>query len=204
MKIAIVSSLLAATGNSTTADRMRLSAQLAGLQVVMVDVTAGASAASGLSGVECAVGLHLLHAGRLLQGLPARVPYCLVLGGTDVNEYCQDADLRRQMAAAVDGAFRVVSFDANLAGRFSAQWPQYQQLLVVVPPAPSVAACEPCDALDAIGLGAGSGANVFLLPCGIRPVKDPLFIARSVSQWHQQDPSVQLGDIGPSLRGHEQ
>nr|XP_060641579.1 glycosyltransferase 1 domain-containing protein 1 isoform X3 [Anolis sagrei ordinatus] len=39
----------------------------------------------------------------------------------------------------------------------------------------------------------------FLLICGLRRVKDPLYLADAFSEWHREDPSVQLIIIGPAV-----
>ncbi|KAI6076399.1 glycosyltransferase 1 domain-containing protein 1 [Aix galericulata] len=41
--------------------------------------------------------------------------------------------------------------------------------------------------------------HVFLLICGLRRVKDPLYLVDVFSDWHRKDPSVHLGIIGPAV-----
>jgi hypothetical protein len=40
---------------------------------------------------------------------------------------------------------------------------------------------------------------VFLLPCNLRPVKDPLFLVAAFEEWHALAPDVHLLMVGPSL-----
>ncbi|NXP67520.1 GL1D1 protein, partial [Chloropsis cyanopogon] len=41
--------------------------------------------------------------------------------------------------------------------------------------------------------------HLFLLVCGLRRVKDPLYLVEAFSDWHRKDPSVHLGIIGPAV-----
>lgn len=41
--------------------------------------------------------------------------------------------------------------------------------------------------------------RVFLLICGLRKVKDPLYLVDEFSDWHRKEPSVHLGIIGPAV-----
>ncbi|KAF2982740.1 hypothetical protein EK904_008481, partial [Melospiza melodia maxima] len=41
--------------------------------------------------------------------------------------------------------------------------------------------------------------HLFLLVCGLRRVKDPLYLVEAFSEWHREDPSVYLGIIGPAV-----
>ncbi|KAK4813349.1 hypothetical protein QYF61_026645 [Mycteria americana] len=41
--------------------------------------------------------------------------------------------------------------------------------------------------------------HMFLLICGLRRVKDPLYLVDVFSDWHRKDPSVHLGIIGPAV-----
>nr|XP_039328335.1 glycosyltransferase 1 domain-containing protein 1 isoform X4 [Saimiri boliviensis boliviensis] len=41
--------------------------------------------------------------------------------------------------------------------------------------------------------------HVFLLICGLRQVKDPLYLVGAFSEWHQEEPSVYLVIVGPEV-----
>lgn len=42
-------------------------------------------------------------------------------------------------------------------------------------------------------------ALLYLLPCGLRDVKDPAFLVRAFSEWHAVDKRIYLCIIGPPL-----
>lgn len=48
-------------------------------------------------------------------------------------------------------------------------------------------------------VGCGPHDRIFLLPAGIRAVKDPEFLVGIIQDWHQIDPSVWLVIVGPQL-----
>ncbi|NXR86089.1 GL1D1 protein, partial [Hypocryptadius cinnamomeus] len=54
--------------------------------------------------------------------------------------------------------------------------------------------------LQNAGIPAATGSvHLFLLVCGLRRVKDPLYLVEAFSDWHRKDPSVHLGIIGPAV-----
>ncbi|XP_028719435.2 glycosyltransferase 1 domain-containing protein 1-like [Peromyscus leucopus] len=40
---------------------------------------------------------------------------------------------------------------------------------------------------------------VFLVICGLRPVKDPLYLVDAFSEWHQEEPNVYMVIVGPEV-----
>ncbi|XP_038200775.1 glycosyltransferase 1 domain-containing protein 1 isoform X4 [Arvicola amphibius] len=40
---------------------------------------------------------------------------------------------------------------------------------------------------------------VFLVICGLRPVKDPLYLVDAFSEWHQEEPNVYMMIVGPEV-----
>jgi glycosyltransferase involved in cell wall biosynthesis len=43
--------------------------------------------------------------------------------------------------------------------------------------------------------------KLFVLPAGLRAVKDPLFLCEAMTQWHDHDPQVFLVIVGPGIEG---
>ncbi|XP_055093214.1 glycosyltransferase 1 domain-containing protein 1 isoform X8 [Symphalangus syndactylus] len=41
--------------------------------------------------------------------------------------------------------------------------------------------------------------HIFLLICGLRQVKDPLYLVDAFSEWHQEEPNVYLVIVGPEV-----
>ncbi|KAL6049728.1 hypothetical protein STEG23_021241, partial [Scotinomys teguina] len=40
---------------------------------------------------------------------------------------------------------------------------------------------------------------VFLVICGLRPVKDPLYLVDAFSEWHREEPNVYMVIVGPEV-----
>ncbi|KAJ8779239.1 hypothetical protein J1605_012701 [Eschrichtius robustus] len=41
--------------------------------------------------------------------------------------------------------------------------------------------------------------HVFLLICGLRQVKDPLYLVDAFSEWHQEEPNIYMVIVGPEV-----
>lgn len=204
----VVASLTKATGNCMTARRMASIAQAAGWETVERDVGAIADAVEMARVVEevqatAAFGVHLHRAGRLFIGLS--VPYCLVLGGTDVNVFTNNAEKCAVMQKALDGCACVVSFNEGMLDRMRQSLAFNGPVFIIPQTAPVQVPAEEAVAavrqklVDA-GIG-GPDAHIFLLPCGIRPVKDPSFLLQAWTQFHRSEDGkdMWLLIVGPVL-----
>jgi len=176
--------------------------------------------------VDVALGIHAYRAGRLLVN--AGIPYVLVLGGTDMNEMVHDADKAKVMRAALERSFAVVAFGDNLANKARSLMGEDDSFIKVVilpqtvglpPPVKTTTSGEKedrgdskpnkddyferlCESKRSMNPSSSfvRGGLVFLLPLGIRPVKDPLYL---MDVFHQQ-PEIGLSHanlilIGPEL-----
>jgi len=188
--LAVVAQLRVGTGNFVTSCRLRSALVSRGWTVVMVDVLAlprGAVDAAAIalreilvgSGVVGCFGLHAVHAGALL--LRAGLPYVLVLGGTDVNTAHGTVE-----RAVLDSAVAIVAFNSALASRIATS-----ARVTVVPQAIE---------LPPVGVPSAfawpTQRPYFILPIGIRAVKDPLFL---VAAMRARVPRADLIICGPLL-----
>lgn len=195
------------TGNCTTAERIRNHIVAAGHTCVLCD-TRGFSSASDVSSLmtqeprfEAALAIHLFKGGRLL--LDAGVPFGVVFGGTDVNEDVKDEHKRAVMEEVLHKARFAVAFTDKLKERA-------EELLVcaskiyVQPQGIETRVASHfswSDFLHRTGVRAKQEENVrvFLLVCGLRRVKDPLYLLDVFAEWHSQNPLVALIIIGPKI-----
>lgn len=182
--VAIVASCIPLSGNHLTALRLRdYLATVGGWRVVVLDANVSRDAAEldatmTNEGVVVAVGLHALHGGSLLRA--CRVPYMIVLGGTDVNIVHEDPVAREVMRDALIRARRVVAFNSAMCRRARLSIVADALFdIVVVPQSAFVSRALELDftvddAADA------DGTNLIVLPLGVRIVKDPLFLLEVV------------------------
>uniref|UniRef100_A0A672S6T2 Glycosyltransferase 1 domain containing 1 n=1 Tax=Sinocyclocheilus grahami TaxID=75366 RepID=A0A672S6T2_SINGR len=185
------------TGNCTTAERIRNHIVAAGHTCVLCD-TREFSSASDVSSLmtqeprfEAALAIHLFKGGRLL--LDAGVPFGVVFGGTDVNEDVKDEHKRAVMEEVLRKARFAVAFTDKLKERAKVLLVRnvrvhssgFLQLLLLT-----------CQSKLSAKVG---NLRVFLLVCGLRRVKDPLYLLEAFAEWHSQNPLVVLIIIVPKV-----
>uniref|UniRef100_A0A8C1ZSR3 Glycosyltransferase 1 domain containing 1 n=1 Tax=Cyprinus carpio TaxID=7962 RepID=A0A8C1ZSR3_CYPCA len=128
---------------------------------------------------EAALAIHLFKGGTLL--LDARVPFGVVFGGTDVNEDVKDEHKRAVMEEVLRKARFAVAFTDKLKER--------AEVLLI---------CQGCLNVTLLSCVLGvctkkvENLCVFLLVCGLRRVKDPLYLLEAFAEWHSQNPLVVL------------
>ncbi|KAA0713790.1 Glycosyltransferase 1 domain-containing protein 1 [Triplophysa tibetana] len=215
MRVLFLACLSPKTGNCTTAERIRDHIIAAGHSCVLCDTRELGSASDVTSvmtkapGFEAALAIHLFKGGRLL--LDTGVPFGVVFGGTDVNEDVMDEHKRAAMER--------VMHKARHCSEISQPKPRqlYQSRLSDLLPCRVYAAVDDgiaeMSALDHSGVCGEhrwevcscvstekvEDLRVFLLVCGLRRVKDPLYLLEAFSEWHIQNPLVILIIIGPKI-----
>uniref|UniRef100_A0A8C3T3Q5 Glycosyltransferase 1 domain containing 1 n=1 Tax=Chelydra serpentina TaxID=8475 RepID=A0A8C3T3Q5_CHESE len=120
---------------------------------------------------EAALAIHLYKGGRLLQG--SRIPFGIIFGGTDINEDIKHEEKHRVMGAVLEEARFAVAFTEKMKELAAAEWVWIPQ--------------------DTENL------HLFLLICGLRRVKDPLYLVDVFSEWHRREPHIHLLIIGPAV-----
>eukprot|EP01079_Euglenida_sp_SAG-EU17-18_P010447 gene10447-1895_t len=200
-----------ATGNATTVGRIRGAVEISGCvpYVVSCTTTTPVSLVDLLSKTRFAamVCLHAFHCGSLLLRLESTIlpPVVLVFGGTDINEMIKAAPRLAIINAMVQLSARVICFSACLKERASLLWPAARAKWVVIPQGVFCPSVDPPTASNSSGstflmaMGLPQDAKFFLLPAGLRLVKDPLFLAGVVADLHREDPSVFMVIMGEAL-----
>ncbi|XP_062999752.1 glycosyltransferase 1 domain-containing protein 1 isoform X2 [Elgaria multicarinata webbii] len=150
---------------------------------------------------EAALGIHLYKAGRLLQG--NGIPFGIVLGGTDINEDAKYAEKVRVMGEVLDEARFAVSFTEAMKETALAHWPHARNKIYVqaqgILTSPN-ASFNWEEFLQTAGIPQDiNDQRLFLLICGLRRVKDPLYLVDVFAEWHREEPSIHLIIIGPEV-----
>ncbi|OXB61421.1 hypothetical protein ASZ78_012254 [Callipepla squamata] len=197
MRLLLLACLRAQTGNATTAARIQSHLHDAGHTCILKD----ASRCESLTEIanltssdqfDAALAIHLYKGGRHLQG--SRIPFGIIFGGTDINEDVRNEEKRRVMGAVLEEARFAVAFTMKMKELAAAEWPDARKKIYVQYQAFRFLKCF------VTGIPADTGdLHVFLLICGLRRVKDPLYLVDVFSDWHRNDPSVHLGIIGPAV-----
>ncbi|XP_034291120.1 glycosyltransferase 1 domain-containing protein 1 isoform X2 [Pantherophis guttatus] len=186
MRLLLLAPGRAQTGNGTTARRIQDHLQAAGHLCILKDTSdyespLAISTLISSEKLEAALGIHLFKAGKLLQGSP--IPFGIIFGGTDVNEDAKIEEKAKIMEKVLDEARFAVSFTEAMKEAAATYWPQSRNKICV----------------QAQGI-AQDDQNVYLfvLICGLRRVKDPLFLLDAFSEWHREDSRVHLLIVGPA------
>lgn len=142
------------------------------------------------------------------------VPFALIFGGTDLNEHHRDKEKFVTMSKAINKAKSLVTFSSSMKNQAMALWPNCEEKIILQAQAVSV---EPSgflfhdyfkqviDAQKQHQISNGylsrkhSGLTVFMLVAGLRRVKDPLYLAESISEWHKDDNSIHFVIVGPEV-----
>ncbi|NXC09707.1 GL1D1 protein, partial [Orthonyx spaldingii] len=150
---------------------------------------------------DAALAIHLYKGGRLLQG--SKIPFGIIFGGTDVNEDVKCKEKLQVMGAVLEEARFAVAFTVEMKELAAAQWPDARKKIYVQTQGIQTTPSETFDwyrFLQNADIPTDTDSlHLFLLICGLRRVKDPLYLVDVFSDWHRKDPSVHLGIIGPAV-----
>ncbi|XP_018431992.1 PREDICTED: glycosyltransferase 1 domain-containing protein 1 isoform X1 [Nanorana parkeri] len=206
MRILFLACLRAHTGNSTTALRIKSHLEAAGHECELRDAAGLESTlevAKLISQKKFDAGLiiHLYKAGKLLLG--NRIPYGAVFGGTDINEDVKNEEKCRVMGAVLEEARFAVAFTHEIKEIAAKHWPRALYKIHIQPQGIMTMpnAFFNCEAfLQNAGIQQISeNLYIFLLICGLRRVKDPLYLVDTFAEWHKREPNVHLAIIGPMV-----
>ncbi|KAM6155792.1 glycosyltransferase 1 domain-containing protein 1 [Rhynchocyon petersi] len=206
MRLLFLAVLRPHTGNAVTAQRIRDHLEAAG-HVCFLKDTLDFESPSDIADfiaaerVEAGLALHLYRGGRLLQG--HHIPFGVIFGGTDVNEDVHQQDKNTVMEKVLEEARFAVAFTESMKAAAQAQWPQAKSKIYVqsqgITTIPNPTFNWNTFLQRAEINQSADNLHVFLLVCGLRQVKDPLFLVDAFSAWHQEEPSVYMVIVGPEV-----
>ncbi|KAJ0067583.1 hypothetical protein NL108_008618, partial [Boleophthalmus pectinirostris] len=134
-----------------------------------------------------------------------QVPFGVIFGGTDINEDVKVEQKRLVMEQVLQKARFAVAFSEKMK-ETSGLFLFSQRCKVYVQPqgiqtaiAQTFCWTEFLRCTD-VSTAHVDELRVFLLVCGLRRVKDPLYLVQVFSEWHCQDPLNVLIIIGPKVR----
>ncbi|XP_078599499.1 glycosyltransferase 1 domain-containing protein 1-like isoform X1 [Branchiostoma floridae x Branchiostoma japonicum] len=162
--------------------------------------------------IRCIMGINAYRTGHLLRDCP--VPFGLVFGGTDLNESTVIPESMELMTATVNKARFLVCFSKEMKQQALNLWPHIVDKIHIQPQGVCTYASSSSHLRDiltayrAAEFGSCScgctedlndSTKVFLLVCGLRPVKDPMYLLHVFSEWHRHDSRVLLIVVGPEM-----
>ncbi|XP_047447089.1 glycosyltransferase 1 domain-containing protein 1 isoform X1 [Mugil cephalus] len=208
MKLLFLAPLSPKTGNHTTAERIRSHIELAGHTCELRDAGEFQSPAdvadllSGNPSFQAALAIHLFKAGRLL--LDVQVPFGVIFGGTDINEDVKVEQKRVVMEQVLLRARFAVAFTDKLKEEAEIFLVPQSSKIFVQPQGIQTEVTETfcwTEFLRSSGVRSKNvdELRVFLLVCGLRRVKDPLYLVEDFSEWHCENMQNILVIIGPKI-----
>ncbi|XP_014642730.1 PREDICTED: glycosyltransferase 1 domain-containing protein 1 [Ceratotherium simum simum] len=148
---------------------------------------------------EAALALHLYRGGRLLQG--HGIPFGIIFGGTDLNEDVNQGEKNKVMGKVLEEARFAVAFTKSMEEMAQRQWPHAKGKIYVqsqgIATVPNAAFNWDTFLQRSEINQSADNLHVFLLICGLRQVKDPLYLVDVFSEWHREEPSVYMVIVGP-------
>ncbi|KAG8597464.1 hypothetical protein GDO81_002290 [Engystomops pustulosus] len=228
MRILFLACLRANTGNSTTAQRIRSHLEAAGHECELRDASAVQSPVEVANLIserkfDAGLAIHVFKAGRFL--LDNGIPFGVIFGGTDINEDVKNEEKFWVMGTVLEEARFAVAFTCKMKDAAAKYWPQAISKIHIQPQGILTTPNVSFD-IDTFLQNSGMmhiAAHIFLLICGLRRVKDPLYLVEAfaglqqlidfiwsflhiglldiaeATEWHERDPSICLVIIGPTV-----
>jgi len=187
------------TGNAVTVRRIESHLRHLGceVQVFPVDHLAGEKLLAGVKDFapQLLHAFHGYHGGRMAHALTQSLalPYLVTLTGTDVYQALCD-QRSHEMHGALRGAARLVAFHPCVKRRLGEHLPSLEERTLIIPQG-----VELPPEHGAVAAQGEEGTFTFLLPAGLRPVKNVLFPLQPLAALHAVYPQVRLLLAGPVL-----
>ncbi|GFO61005.1 glycosyl transferase [Geomonas silvestris] len=188
----------AENGNAVTVRRIERHLRLLGceVRVFQVDKMAGEELLAGVKefAPDLLHAFHGYHGGRMAHAIAEelKLPYLITLTGTDVYQALDD-HRSFDTHAALKGAVRLVAFHAYVKRRLGEHLPSMEERTVVIPQGVEL------PSLPALPVPAQNEECTFLLPAGLRPVKNVLFPLQPLAALHALYPGIKLLLVGPVI-----
>jgi len=181
---------LSTRGNAVTVRRIAQQLQESGCQVAVFSLDSASvvslSRAVGTFSPDVIHAFHAVRCGALARQLAAanRIPYIITMTGTDIYPAGNDG-AARALSAALGGAAALVFFSAEVRKSFLLAQPELAVATAVIPQGVAMP--------DRVSAGSpDAAASSFLLPAGIRAVKNLLMPFAPLAELHRRHPQTRL------------
>ncbi|SDH01359.1 Glycosyl transferases group 1 [Alteribacillus persepolensis] len=185
-------------GNATTAKRMKEHLQQTGITVRVFAYEEQTDSIEPY--IDEADIVHALHVRRTAEwlnenGIEITKPFVLTTGGTDINIDVNDYNKKRQMDVLLKKADALTVFTEDGKTRVLHDFPFLEEKTYVIPQAVK----QPALTKGSSPVPLPEGYPAVLLPAGLRPVKDVLFILEQLRELTLIFPRLQFILIGEAL-----
>ncbi|XP_061162740.1 glycosyltransferase 1 domain-containing protein 1-like [Saccostrea echinata] len=152
--------------------------------------------------VDIIIALHAYKAGKFLSD-KVPIPYIVIFGGTDINQFYTDDDKLLKMSRAVGAARYIVAFSQEMMDKALRIWPHLDKSRTAIikqgiqTRASSLRLRDYLVNQGHVSSSLVAEAYIFLFVGSIRPVKDPLYLVNTMAEWHRERADVLYVIIGP-------
>jgi len=190
-------------GNAVTVARIACALKRSGVELSVWDLSTGdeASITAEIEAYTPAL-IHAFHAYRtgplamrLARG--SRLPLVVTCTGTDANHDLEDPFRAEVVREVLNGAGRVTVFHSSVADRILTALPALRERLTVVPQSVDLPTSETFDLAAHWALP--RGRVLFVLPAGIRRVKNPVMPLAPLGRLVKTLPAIRLLYVGPVI-----
>jgi len=184
-------------GNTVTVRRIADNLEKLGVKTVIVSTT-GENQAAVLPPADLVHGFHAYYFHQFMQNLGERPdPYIITMTGTDLNVDLFDPDKRGNVLSALAGAKAIHVFDPSAQALLLEEAPEFEGKVF---PIAQGASSFPEDPLP---FEKEDGTFLFVLPAGIRKVKNIPSAISALGKLHEKFPHLRLWLVGPVLEPEE-
>jgi glycosyltransferase involved in cell wall biosynthesis len=203
MKVALVTPYYhpAVRGNAVTVHRVSAYLELAGceVRVFALDTLGAEEVLAGITAFapDLLHAFHGYHGGRVVRQVARALglPYVVTLTGTDLYEAAEDRR-NSELHAVFREAGALVVFDRGMRKRLVDRFPLCVDKVRIIAQGVEL----PGDGCrGSVGLHCLEGSFRFLLPAGLRPVKNVLFPLPLLAELHREEPGLRFFLVGPIL-----
>lgn len=184
-------------GNTVTVERISGGLHRHGFSTVIVSVT-DEDRYPDLPSGDLVHGFNAYHFSRYwIRKGSGTLPYMITLTGTDLNHHLFDAQTKKQVIQTLNDAKAVHVFNAEARDLIWREFPELQNKTFLIPQGIRDFS------LDQGNMDKEEGSFLFVLPAGIRKVKNVPAAISMLAPLYEQDPRIRLWIVGPVIEEAE-
>lgn len=185
-------------GNTVTVRRIAANLEKLGVQTEIVSIT-GENRSRNLPEADMVHGFHAYYFHQFLQQLDQKPErYIISMTGTDLNADLFNPEKRPGVLSTLEGAEAIHVFDEAAKTTVLQEAPQFDGKVFAIAQGTSEFSSAHRSQLEK-----ETGTFLFVLPAGIRKVKNIPFAIHALSKLHKEFPNLRLWLAGPVLEQAE-
>ncbi|WP_347548601.1 glycosyltransferase [Pseudalkalibacillus hwajinpoensis] len=185
-------------GNTITVRRMAGGLERAGINTKVISITEQVPKPLSLQNADLIHGFNAFRFYQFMKTLNAPITnYIITLTGTDLNHDLKNKDRKQDVVTCLKEALAVHVFEEEAKQRVFEELPELKNRVYVIAQGTNVAAKHSLSARKQ------RTPFTFLLPAGIRKVKNVPFAIKGLQPLRATHPGIQLKIVGPIIEKEE-